>query len=226
MQGDPLTCLYCGLNDPAVEAGGIHHCPNRFCQGPGAFYGRTQAGYHGDDGVVTPAQAARMMAECEQAILGGTDPGLLAAERVSLERMQRTWCDKGMARPTTDTSPAKKGVVMPAAANTRECILQHRGKKIIGALFGALPIARQDLADGTVTLVLDDGSGLTFSSAGAYWTESKDDVSRAIGRIREQLEASSAMSAEYLRLAGEVAAPCPVQGCNSSTFIHAKSWRP
>jgi len=209
MQGDPLTCLYCGLNDPAVEAGGIHHCPNRFCQGPGAFYARARAGYHGmDDGIVSPQQAARMMADCEQGIRDGEalaedhdDRKLLAAYRASLEKMQRTWC---VAWPTTDTSPATKGVEM-VASNTRECILQHRGKKIIGALFGALPIARQEIADGTVTLVLDDGSGLTFSSAGAYWTESKDDVSRAIGRIREQLEASSAMSAEYLRLAGEVA---------------------
>ena len=23
MQGDPLTCFYCGLNDPKVEAGGV-----------------------------------------------------------------------------------------------------------------------------------------------------------------------------------------------------------
>jgi hypothetical protein len=215
MQGDPLTCFYCGLNDPKVEAGGLWHCPNRFCQGPGAFYARTQAGYHREDGVVTPAQAARMIADCEQAILEETlrfppRPRFVDALAVSLEKMQRTWCPKDMTPPFPDREVAEyrqqlKGVAMVAAANTRECILQHRGKKIIGALFGALPIGRADLADGTVTIVLDDGSGLTFSSTGAYWTEPKDDVSRAIGRIREQLEASSAMSAEYLRLAGEVA---------------------
>ena len=212
MQGDPLTCFYCDLNDPKVEAGGLWHCPNRFCQGPGAFYARTQDGYHLDDGIVTQGQATRMMADCERAILepeGETlrvTPRLKEAYRVSLEKMRaRSSAATGKAVMTARAPIYRvgKGAVMTtAASNTRECILQHRGKKIIGALFGALPMSGPI---GTVTLVLDDGSGLTFSNAGAYWTESKDDVARAIGRIREQLETSSAMSAEYLRLASEVA---------------------
>jgi len=32
----PDVCYYCGVQHKNVEAGGIHHCPNVLCQGPGA----------------------------------------------------------------------------------------------------------------------------------------------------------------------------------------------
>lgn len=33
---DHQTCYYCKLHHPRVEAGGIWHCPNPLCKGPGA----------------------------------------------------------------------------------------------------------------------------------------------------------------------------------------------
>jgi hypothetical protein len=30
-----LTCYYCALRHPKVEAGGVWHCPNFACSGPG-----------------------------------------------------------------------------------------------------------------------------------------------------------------------------------------------
>jgi ribosomal protein L37AE/L43A len=37
---DHLTCYYCALRDDRVEAGGIWHCPNVLCTGPGAAHFR------------------------------------------------------------------------------------------------------------------------------------------------------------------------------------------
>lgn len=34
------TCYYCGLFSSSVEAGGIWHCPNLLCRGPGAAWFR------------------------------------------------------------------------------------------------------------------------------------------------------------------------------------------
>lgn len=36
------VCYYCGLKHPQVEAGGVHHCPNPCCLGPGQSYARKE----------------------------------------------------------------------------------------------------------------------------------------------------------------------------------------
>lgn len=35
-------CRYCGLHHKDVEAGGIYHCPNPCCLGPGQSYARSK----------------------------------------------------------------------------------------------------------------------------------------------------------------------------------------
>ena len=37
-----LTCYYCKLHHKNVEAGGMWHCPNPLCTGPGAAYWRSK----------------------------------------------------------------------------------------------------------------------------------------------------------------------------------------
>jgi hypothetical protein len=100
-----------------------------------------------------------------------------------------------------------------AASNTRECILQHRGKRIIGCLFGQLPRSRADISSGTVSIILDDGSALTFSASGAYWTDSKADVDWAIGRFRKTVEETGRLAAEAIALAEGVADAHATCGC-------------
>lgn len=41
MTGDSYTCYYCEIKHKRVEAGGLWHCPNFFCHGPGAAYFRS-----------------------------------------------------------------------------------------------------------------------------------------------------------------------------------------
>lgn len=96
---------------------------------------------------------------------------------------------------------------MSAPSNTRECVLQFKGRTVFGVLMSALPL------DGsvreTVTIVFDDGSGLTFT--GAFWAESRVDVELALGRLRRQMEtagvallAYQALAEDALRMAGEI----------------------
>lgn len=80
-------CYYCGLENDRVEAGGVWYCPNRFCQGPGAFWLRTKAGYHGDDGILRAAKEAEMIADCAVAIEMEQEPRMRAALQRSLNIM-------------------------------------------------------------------------------------------------------------------------------------------
>ena len=59
-------CIGCGSTDPAVECGGIYHCPNRFCLASGAWNVRVQHGYQDDKGQWTAEQLDRMLADCER----------------------------------------------------------------------------------------------------------------------------------------------------------------
>jgi hypothetical protein len=92
---------------------------------------------------------------------------------------------------------------MPTA-NTPDCYRELIGHKIIGVLFGALPLNRSDLSAGNKTLVLDDGRGFTISDNGSYWFESSADVKRAIERKQQELENRKREIAEVVTLAGEV----------------------
>lgn len=49
-----LECHYCGLVHQLVEAGGVYHCPNRLCTGPGAWRPRMKlSSYKEADGCYT-----------------------------------------------------------------------------------------------------------------------------------------------------------------------------
>jgi len=74
---DPNTCYYCGLHHDRVEAGGVYHCPNNLCTGPGAggfrstlkSYKETQGERHiVDPHEVVSAAIAKLADEPDQAI--------------------------------------------------------------------------------------------------------------------------------------------------------------
>jgi len=74
---DHLTCYYCKLTHDLVEAGGIWHCPNPLCTGPGAAYWRSQCKSYkevsGDRETVDPLEMvefamAKMATETDAAL--------------------------------------------------------------------------------------------------------------------------------------------------------------
>lgn len=94
-----------------------------------------------------------------------------------------------------------------AASNTRQCFTECIGKSIKGVLFDALPVGRADLQSGNVTLVFDDGTGLTMGkgSAGDYpvwWLESIGEIARAISIERGNLENMQARLKDVISMAG------------------------
>lgn len=90
------------------------------------------------------------------------------------------------------------------ASNTKDCFRECVGKKVVGVLFGALPVGDADIDSRTKTLVLDDGRGLTISSNGSFWIDSADDVRRAVKKKRDELNATEGEIAEVLALAGSL----------------------
>jgi hypothetical protein len=93
-----------------------------------------------------------------------------------------------------------------AASNTRDCFREFIGQRLIGLLFGALPLNRNDLSSGTTTMVFADGRGLTLGGNGSYWIDSADDVQRAVNRSRAALEQTQADIREVLATAGALMA--------------------
>ena len=88
-----------------------------------------------------------------------------------------------------------------ATSNTDECFSICVGRRVVGVLFGALPLSNAAIARGTRTLVFEDGYGLTISNKGTYWTETKDDVARAIARKRDELGRTQRELEQVLQLA-------------------------
>jgi hypothetical protein len=91
---------------------------------------------------------------------------------------------------------------MSAASNSAECLRELSGRTIVGILQDAMPPHRPDLAQGTKTLVLDDGTGFTFTRNGAFWRETSDNIDRAIRREKQRLADAIGETAELLKLAG------------------------
>lgn len=87
-------------------------------------------------------------------------------------------------------------------SNTRDCFSCCIGRRVVGVLFDALPLSRRDLASGNKTLIFEDGYGLTISSSGSYWTETKDEIAQAIRRKRDELDQRSTEIEQVLALAG------------------------
>lgn len=88
-------------------------------------------------------------------------------------------------------------------SNTVECMRAVVGKKVIGVLVEAFPLGRRDLASGTKTFVFDDGTAFTFSTKGTFWTESKEDVKRAVENLKENVRRLQVEESGLLELAGE-----------------------
>lgn len=88
-----------------------------------------------------------------------------------------------------------------ATANTSECFSICVGRKVVGVLFDTLPVSNSNLARGNKTLVFADGYGLTISNTGTYWTETKDDIARAIRRKRDELGRNQREIEQVLALA-------------------------
>ena len=70
-------CLYCGLSHKLVEAGGIYHCPNPCCLGPGQSYQRSKLkSYKKIDG------GWRHTVDVDELFDAGVDKALATKDRV------------------------------------------------------------------------------------------------------------------------------------------------
>lgn len=100
-------------------------------------------------------------------------------------------------------SPSDKlAPISAVASNTKDCFRACVGLKCVGVLFDALPNSNRGLAAGTKTLVFEGGWGLTISSNGSFWTESVEEVHRAVERKREELKSVSRDLQDVIDLAG------------------------
>ena len=68
-----------------------------------------------------------------------------------------------------------------------------------------MPTNRKDLARGTKTLVLDDGTGLTITSTGSYWRENAKEIESGIMVRKAELLKLHAELGESLRAEGVMA---------------------
>lgn len=83
------TCHYCQLTHRKVEAGGMWHCPNVLCTGPGAGYWRStllsyrevKGGRHTVD-----HEEARVRGLAHAYTIAATEPGIAAAIRASAKQ--------------------------------------------------------------------------------------------------------------------------------------------
>jgi hypothetical protein len=91
---------------------------------------------------------------------------------------------------------------MPAGSNSRECFTEFIGQRVVGVLFDALPLHHRDIADGTKTLVFEDGRGLTITARGSFWVSTADEVQRAVKRKVRDLKATESEIQAVLDLAG------------------------
>ena len=88
------------------------------------------------------------------------------------------------------------------ASNTADCFRSTVGETVRGVLFDALPLGRRDLACGTKTLIFEGGWGLTISSNGSYWLETKEAITRAVSIQEKRLAALERETRDVLALAG------------------------
>lgn len=70
---------------------------------------------------------------------------------------------------------------MTAPANSEECLLELRGRTIVDVLINAFPFAYR-------TLLLDDGTGFTWSNNGTFWREDAATMKGAVDTRLRKLE--------------------------------------
>lgn len=102
-----------------------------------------------------------------------------------------------------------------ATSNTTDCFREIIGLKVQGLLFNALPVNRPDLQPGNKTIVFEDGTGLTISSNGSYWRESRQDIELAARQRRKELDALERETREVLALAGQLRQNRPQQSSDT-----------
>lgn len=87
-------------------------------------------------------------------------------------------------------------------SNTQECFRTFIGCRVRGFLKNALPVGRCDLAGGTKTLIFECGWGLTIAKNGSYWTESPEDIARAVEIAKRELADIKGDIEDALKVAG------------------------
>lgn len=95
---------------------------------------------------------------------------------------------------------------MSAASNTEECMLELKGRKIVGVLTAAFPLVNRDLARSTHSFILDDGTAFTFNSNGSFWRETHDDVRHALKERMAELEKTKEAMTQIITNAGGLSA--------------------
>lgn len=89
-----------------------------------------------------------------------------------------------------------------SASNTRECVLDLRGLKVVGFIEGLLPRGDRDIASHCKTILFDDGTGFTWSENGSFWRESKEHVTSAINELQADLERTRLQQADLIVASG------------------------
>lgn len=101
-----------------------------------------------------------------------------------------------------DELPEEKEMIH-AASNTPGCFREILGLRVVAVLHNALPVNRKDLQNGCVTLVLEDGTGLTFNTnSGSYWREDETDIGLAVAQKKDALERARAELEEAMKVDG------------------------
>jgi len=85
---DHYTCYYCKLSHKRVEAGGVWHCPNVACSGPGAHYHRRKLKSYKEtgDGKHT-VDWGEWKVMVEEFLKENQDPSLVDATKASLRKI-------------------------------------------------------------------------------------------------------------------------------------------
>jgi hypothetical protein len=89
-----------------------------------------------------------------------------------------------------------------AASNTDDCFREFFGLKLVGLIGDVWPLRSQSENTTYKTLIFEDGRGITLSSNGSWWVASKEDVSKAVGTLRNILEKQKKDIEEVAKLAG------------------------
>lgn len=86
-----------------------------------------------------------------------------------------------------------------AASNTIECMKSCVDKRIVGVIEG---LGDESSGYSNRTFVFEDGTGFTFNSNGAFWTEDADTVRNWLDGKLDELKSIGVTLQEILDLAG------------------------
>jgi len=103
------------------------------------------------------------------------------------------------------------------SSNSKDCFREFIGQRVKGVLFDAMPPNPTSNAGnaGSKTLIFEDGRGLTISSTGTFWVESKKNIDMAIIYKSNELTNLTNDLKDVLKLAGEPVDDGSKQGMNA-----------